>query len=128
MVDLDQARGPIVLEFSVIYELPSQWWRPGRFSSGNSPKAIQILLSASLLNTRTGGELHAYPDNRDLKSSLPWVFAGTAGLASASHVLESGGEVANEVFGIFNADRVADQVVFDPDHEAFLSRQFIKAH
>ena len=30
--------------------------------------------------------------------------------------LERSGEIGDEIVGVFDADRVADEIVFDPDH------------
>ena len=34
-------------------------------------------------------------------------------------LLQRSGKIGNEIVGVFDADGVADEIVFDPDHQAF---------
>ncbi len=42
--------------------------------------------------------------------------------------VERGGEIGDEIGGIFNANRVADQIIFDTDHDTFFGAQLIETH
>lgn len=72
---------------------------------------------------------------RDLKTEYGCLYPSqffirviAAGLASNSRLLESGGEVSDEVFAIFDAHRITDQVVLDADHQALFGGELVEAH
>src|SRR5215475_6173741 len=47
---------------------------------------------------------------------------------SASHAFEGSGEISDEIFRVFDPDRVANQVVLDPNLQALLRCEFVEAH
>src|SRR4029450_12551435 len=48
--------------------------------------------------------------------------------ANASHAFKGGGEIGDQILRIFDAYRIADEVVLDPDLKALLRRKFIETH
>src|SRR4029450_992657 len=50
------------------------------------------------------------------------------GPANASHAFKGGGEIGDQILRVFDAYRIADEVVLDPDLKALLRRKFIETH
>src|SRR4030095_11070371 len=50
------------------------------------------------------------------------------GAANTSHAFKGGGEIGDQILRIFDAYRIADEVVLDPDLKALLRRKFIETH
>ena len=51
-----------------------------------------------------------------------------SGPPNASHVFEGSGEIGDQIVGVLDADRVADQVVLDPDLQPLLGGELVEAH
>src|SRR5262249_9282557 len=47
---------------------------------------------------------------------------------SESHAVEGGVEIGDEIFWVFDPDRVANQVIFDPDLQTLLGGELVETH
>jgi hypothetical protein len=86
-----------------------------------------------LTRSPTASALSAFTNESNIATPLPehqlrvdQVRSEISG--SDSWAFERSGQIGDEIIGILDADRVANEIVFDADEKAFFGRKLVEAH